>query len=55
MYISSNNVLIEDQGGQVTNVSVQLVQGQDHSIVQFWIDLKAFHKRAKYDTLKVLG
>ena len=35
MYISSNNVLIEDQEGQVTNVSVQLVQGQDHSTVSF--------------------
>ena len=26
-----------------------------HSIVQFWKDLKAFQKHAKYDTLKVLG
>ena len=35
MNISSNNVLIEDQEGQVSNISVQLVQGQDHSTVSF--------------------
>ena len=52
MYISSNNVLIAEQEGQVTNGPRS---GSQHSIVRFWKDLKAFHKHAKYDTLKVLG